>query len=62
MFWEKQFSHTQFGSYVIGRPRKKWTDPVSMKKEEAENIVYPVGDGEIILIIMFIGYLILRFL
>jgi len=30
-----------------------------MKKEEKENSLYPVGDGKIILIIMFFGYLIL---
>jgi hypothetical protein len=28
-----------------------------MKKEEKENSLYPVGDGEIILFIMFIAYL-----
>ena len=28
-----------------------------MKKEEKENSLYPVGKGEIILIIMFIDYL-----
>ena len=29
---------------------EKWTGPFSMKKEEKENSLYPVGDGEVILI------------